>query len=135
MRQGKGFTDHYRLLGIAPSADPIQIRRAFLRKAKQNHPDIGGSAEAMRAINEAYKTLIAPASRAAYDLLHSFHTGTQEISYHQVNLPGTHASNAAHMSDGYIDWFLDTVYDEYSNAKKPQPTFSKRIKKAINEFF
>lgn len=134
MGQSVSFTDYYGLLGIMPSADSARIRQAFLRKAKQNHPDIGGSADVMQGINEAYKTLISPASRAAYDLLHSFHTGTSEISYRQTNDPSGREPNAAPLSDDYIDWFLDTIYDEYSNEKKPRLTFGKRIKKAFNVF-
>src|SRR5947209_5057962 len=104
MRQGTGFTDYYRLLGIVPGANTIQIRQAFIRKAKQHHPDVGGSTEAMRILNEAYKTLTVPESKAAYDLLHSFHTGTKEISYREVTLPNGLTPNSASLSDEYIDW-------------------------------
>lgn len=135
MGKGVGFTNYYELLGIFPSADSTRIRQAFLRKAKQNHPDIGGTAEAMQGINEAYKTLISPSSRAAYDLLHSFHTGTKEISYHQVHPTNGRESHTAQLSDDYIDWFLDTIYDEYTNENKSRLTFGKRVKKALTEFF
>lgn len=135
MSQSVSFTDYYRLLGVVPGADSAQIRQAFLRKAKQNHPDIGGTAEAMRVINEAYKTLISPASRAAYDLLHSFHTGNKETSYHQINHSVGHKPDAAPLPDDYIDWFLDKIYDEYSGGSKPRLTFGKRVKKAFNQFF
>lgn len=131
MGQGASFTDYYGLLGVVPGDDSAQIRQAFLHKAKQNHPDVGGTAEAMRAINEAYKTLISPASRAAYDLLHSFHTGTKEISYHRSERqPAT-----AHLPDDYIDWFLDTIYDEYSSENKSHLTFGKRVKRVFDTFF
>lgn len=134
MGQGASFTDYYGLLGVAPGADSAQIRRAFLRKAKQNHPDIGGSVEAMRMINQAYKTLISPASRAAYDLLHSFHTGTNEISYRQTNRTDGSESGTASMPEDYIDWFLDAIYNEYSSERKSRLTFGMRVKKAFDKF-
>ena len=135
MRQGTGFTDYYKLLGIPPSADTVQIRQAFVRKAKQHHPDVGGSTESMLILNEAYKTLTAPAPKAAYDLLHSFHTGTKEVLYHKVDLPGGHKQNSSPLSDDYIDWFLDSIYNEFNDANKSKLTFGKRVKKALNQFF
>jgi len=34
------FVDYYKMLGLEPSANSIQIRQAFIHKAKQNHPDV-----------------------------------------------------------------------------------------------
>jgi DnaJ-class molecular chaperone len=47
----------YQLLGITPSASKKEIREAYLRKAKQYHPDKGGDADMMRALTEAYRRL------------------------------------------------------------------------------
>ena len=44
----------FKLLGVSPKAKPVEIRRAFLTKAKTAHPDQGGSAEAFRQLMEAY---------------------------------------------------------------------------------
>ena len=46
-----------RLLGVSTSASWDQIERAYRAKAKIHHPDLGGDADAMRALNEAYKLL------------------------------------------------------------------------------
>jgi curved DNA-binding protein CbpA len=59
--------DYYRILGIAPSATAAEIKTAYHAAAKHAHPDAGGSAEAMRTINEAYAVLSNPADRADYD--------------------------------------------------------------------
>ena len=47
----------YRMLGLSPSASWDQIERAYRAKAKVHHPDRGGDADTMRALNEAYSRL------------------------------------------------------------------------------
>jgi Sec-independent protein translocase protein TatA len=47
----------YQLLGVTPSASKKEIREAYLRKAKQYHPDKGGDADMMRALTQAYRRL------------------------------------------------------------------------------
>jgi len=132
MQKDSKFIDYYKLLGIEPSADTIQIRRAFLQKAKQHHPDVGGSTESMRLLNAAYRTLTSATPKAAYDLLHSFHTGTKEVIYKEVGFTTRTEPDATILSDDYIDWFLDTIYAEYSNTSKPKLTFGKLARKVFN---
>ncbi len=60
--------DHYRVLGVARSADSQIIRRAFRRLAKRYHPDVGtGDVTRFREISEAYQILSDPRRRAEYD--------------------------------------------------------------------
>lgn len=47
----------YRMLGISPSSNWDEIERAYKRKAKIHHPDLGGDEDMMRALNEAYNRL------------------------------------------------------------------------------
>ncbi|MCY4257367.1 MAG: J domain-containing protein [bacterium] len=59
---------HYEVLGVAPSATPEALRRAYLNQARRWHPDRpSGDSEQMRAVNEAWTTLRNPLSRRAYD--------------------------------------------------------------------
>lgn len=44
----------YETLEVLPGADFEHIRRAYLRKAKECHPDKGGDVEEMKKVNEAY---------------------------------------------------------------------------------
>lgn len=66
--------DYYALLGVAPNASAQQVRRAWLRLCKENHPDRfpspGQKAQATRrlaAINAAYEELSDPRQRQQYD--------------------------------------------------------------------
>jgi len=47
----------FRLLGLSPSASWEDIERAYRKKAKVHHPDLGGDEDAMRALNEAYERI------------------------------------------------------------------------------
>ena len=67
---------HYEVLGIAPTAAQEDVRRAYLTLARELHPDrtLGASvaqaelaSRRMQEVNEAWRVLREPASRAAYD--------------------------------------------------------------------
>jgi curved DNA-binding protein CbpA len=68
---------YYDVLGVAIDADVEEVRRAYLRKAQQLHPDRhAGSPEPerrraeaeMKALNEAWSTLKSPEARRRYDI-------------------------------------------------------------------
>lgn len=66
------YRDYYKILGIAPDAEPGEIKRAFRKLARKYHPDINASPEAeamFKDVNEAYEVLKDPERRAAYDQL------------------------------------------------------------------
>ena len=71
-----GAANHYEVLGVAPTASADEVRRAYLGRARLLHPDrlhglpperSAAMARAMQDVNEAWRVLRAPASRAAYD--------------------------------------------------------------------
>lgn len=59
--------DYYQLLGVAPTASPDEIKRAYIRLAKLNHPDIGGDLKKMQSLSEAYEVLRKLKSKLDYD--------------------------------------------------------------------
>lgn len=68
--------DHYATLGVRPDADTAEIRRAWIRAARANHPDQRGdvteaqgerSDSRMRSVNEAWRVLGTAESRRSYD--------------------------------------------------------------------
>jgi curved DNA-binding protein CbpA len=67
---------HYDVLGVDPAVSPDDLRRAYVRRARALHPDrhVGAdpvraarAARAMQDVNEAWRVLRDPGTRAAYD--------------------------------------------------------------------
>jgi hypothetical protein len=64
--------NHYERLGVAPDATPQALRQAFRALSKSVHPDTASlppeqAEEAFRLLQQAYRVLADPESRAAYD--------------------------------------------------------------------
>jgi hypothetical protein len=64
---------YYTVLGLHPSASPIEIRRAYRELSKRYHPDttnlpISVATAKFQQLNEAYATLSNPERRLSYDL-------------------------------------------------------------------
>jgi hypothetical protein len=66
---------HYEILGVDPSASMTEIRRSYLRLAREEHPDFHNGTdgarraaeERMRRINAAWAVLSDVDARSAYD--------------------------------------------------------------------
>lgn len=58
---------HYDVLGVSSDATHAEVRAAYRSAARDHHPDAGGDAERMRALNRAWTVLGDPVRRAAYD--------------------------------------------------------------------
>lgn len=122
------FKDYYALLGIDYDAENPEIKRAYLRLAKEAHPDAGGSNEAMQQLNHAYKTLMAPEKRTAYNKLYSLHnkvvTDDLELKEDDYDIP----TSGDKTDTGYGDFFIDQIYAEYSDTKK-KPKWKGKFKR------
>lgn len=130
-RESKTFVDYYEVLGIAPTAGFREIRRAYIVKAKKYHPDAGGSIEEMRLLNKAYKTLKDTSDKAAYDLLHGFHTGNTSPGDYRYE-DGREVRTVHDMEDNEIDSFLDSLLSEYRyGPPKSKPGLQHWLKKFL----
>ncbi|MBQ6395841.1 MAG: DnaJ domain-containing protein [Atopobiaceae bacterium] len=62
--------DYYEVLGVSRDADAREIKRAFLKKARELHPDVNDSPDAedrFKEVNEAYSVLSDERKRQNYD--------------------------------------------------------------------
>jgi curved DNA-binding protein CbpA len=59
--------DPYEVLQVQPGAEPEVVRAAYRVLARKYHPDLGGDATRMVALNDAWDVLGDPVRRAAYD--------------------------------------------------------------------
>lgn len=61
----------YDVLGVSPDASPDEVKKAYRKKARENHPDLNpndpGAAERMNRINEAYDRIMNPEKYEARD--------------------------------------------------------------------
>ena len=60
---------HYEVLGVARTAPVDEIRQAYLRLAREHHPDRHGDPERMQAVNAAWRELSDVTRRRRYDEL------------------------------------------------------------------
>ncbi|MBQ9068161.1 MAG: DnaJ domain-containing protein [Eggerthellaceae bacterium] len=62
-----GTPDYYKILGVPRNAGADEIKKAFRKLARKNHPDAGGDEEKFKEINEAYEVLSDENKRKLYD--------------------------------------------------------------------
>ncbi|MBT9584757.1 J domain-containing protein [bacterium] len=69
------FKDYYKTLGVSKSATEKDIKQAYRKLARENHPDVNsgdkGAEKKFQEINEAYEVLSDAENRKKYDQLGS----------------------------------------------------------------
>ena len=59
--------NHYGVLGVGPEASDEALRTAYRRRARETHPDHGGTRSRFAEVRAAWDVLRQPSQRAAYD--------------------------------------------------------------------
>ena len=83
----------YEVLGVSPSVTDEELRRAYRRKLRQSHPDVGGSPASFHAVQVAWERIGSPETRAAYD-------GARYPETSYAGAPTTASSSARASSSG-----------------------------------
>ena len=71
------------MLGISQRASPIEIKKAYKKKAKKCHPDRGGDEKEFKKIQHAYEILSDTEKKKIYD-----QHGLQGLENHLNNSGG-----------------------------------------------
>lgn len=92
-----GAPDYYKILGVSRDAGDDEIKKAYRKKARACHPDVGGDEEEFKRVNEAYEVLSDPEKKKVYDQFGTASNPYQNTGYN----PGA-ASYGADPSS--FDW-------------------------------
>jgi DnaJ-class molecular chaperone len=72
------MSSHYQTLGVAKTATPDEIKKAYRKLASKHHPDKGGDTATFQKIQTAYDTLIDPNKKNQYD------NPSQQFNFHDL---------------------------------------------------
>lgn len=96
--------DYYEVLGVSRDADARTIKRAFLKKARELHPDVNKAPDAeerFKEVNEAYSVLSDEQRRSNYD------------RYGDPNGPAGFGGDYVDMSDIFGGFGMDDIFSSF----------------------
>lgn len=98
--------DYYKILEVDKQASQEEIKKAYLKKAHQYHPDKGGDEAKFKEINEAYQVIGKSDKRSQYDQFGSAaFDGSQGAGFSGWQNAGVNFEDLGDMFGGFSDWF------------------------------
>lgn len=129
--------NHYELLGVAPTASPDEIKKAFRKLALQYHPDKNANnkaaTEMFKLLNDANSVLSDPEKRFEYD--NSLRVTAYEPTRAAPNPGKTHAAqkrrvptpNAPSTSGRNLVYHLNVPLEDIIKGSKKTITFIRNM--------
>ena len=111
--------DYYEVLGVERDADARTIKRAFLKKARELHPDVNDAPDAearFKEVNEAYSVLSDERKRQNYD------------RYGNPDGPGGIGSDYVDMSDIFSGFGMDDLFSSFFGHGSSRGAASQRTR-------
>jgi len=103
--------DPYQVLGVNPQASHGEIKAAYRALVKRHHPDAGGDAEAMLAVNAAWEVLGDRQQRRRFDQVRPDPMGGSGAPARgSTAAPGQAGTRSAAASDEEVAIWLQQVY-------------------------
>ena len=124
----------YNTLNVSKDASQEEIRAAYKQKAKDHHPDSGGSDEKMAEVNRAYMVLKDPVKRKRYDSTGEESEVSFEVKFSQlvnhilVKLIEVRDESVTDM----VDVFMDHCRDHRTEMVKMKGVIEKKLFKLGN---
>ena len=119
--------DYYKILGVKTTASQAEIKSAYRKLARKNHPDLNKASQAARdfdLVSKAYHTLIDPQERAYYD---EQLKAQKNRSYSILDSNNPHAKRARNLAvqakwDRLVDEVLER--DRQENRERQRAVFT-----------
>ena len=93
MHESPAASTPYEVLGVSSQASDEDLRRAYRKKLRKTHPDVGGSAAQFHAVQIAWERVGSPESRAAYDRIRFGDPEPTADTFSASATPGSSASS------------------------------------------
>lgn len=122
----------YERLGLSNGADSNEIRKAYLKLSKTEHPDKGGNAERFKSLQEAYEILSNDESRSFYDQTGQIPGEQQEHNGMPQGMPFNFPFNMGNMGSMFGNMFMRR---EQQQKQQKAPAKIHEIGLTLNDYF
>lgn len=110
--------DYYAILGVEETADLAALRVAYFRRARECHPDRGGSHAQMVLLNEAWEVLSHPESRRHYDAARSGATDAAAAAAFEQEVAAARRKAADYPAEwASFELWLESVAREFTETR------------------